>query len=78
MKLAFIANARIPSERANAVQTGQMCAAFAAAGAEVTLYYPDRRNSFSRRSIVSTDYEHVVNKAPPFVHFAHTGIVSIL
>ncbi len=47
MKLAFIANARIPSERANAVQTVQMCAAFAAAGAEVTLYYPDRRNSFA-------------------------------
>jgi glycosyltransferase involved in cell wall biosynthesis len=47
MKLAFIANARIPSERANAVQTVQMCAAFAAAGAEVTLYYPNRRNSFA-------------------------------
>ncbi|MBI3244039.1 MAG: glycosyltransferase family 4 protein [Chloroflexi bacterium] len=47
MKLAFIANARIPSERANAMQTAQMCAAFASAGADVTLYYPDRRNTFA-------------------------------
>ncbi|HKZ69861.1 MAG TPA: glycosyltransferase family 4 protein [Anaerolineales bacterium] len=44
MKLAYITNARIPSERANAVQTVQMCAAFAEAGAEVTLYHPNRRN----------------------------------
>ncbi len=44
MKLAYITNARIPSERANAMQTVQMCAAFATAGAQVTLYYPKRRN----------------------------------
>ena len=44
MKLAYITNGRIPSERANAMQTVQMCAAFAAAGAEVTLYHPARRN----------------------------------
>jgi glycosyltransferase involved in cell wall biosynthesis len=44
MKLAYITNARIPSERANAMQTVQMCAAFAAAGVEVRLYHPRRRN----------------------------------
>ena len=44
MKLAYITNARIPSERANGMQTAQMCAAFAVAGAEVTLYHPRRRN----------------------------------
>lgn len=44
MKLAYITNARVPSERANALQSVQMCAAFAAAGAEVTLYHPERRN----------------------------------
>jgi glycosyltransferase involved in cell wall biosynthesis len=44
MKLAYITNARIPSERANSVQTAQMCAAFASAGAQVTLYHPRRRN----------------------------------
>ncbi len=45
MKLAYITNARIPSERANALQSAQMCAAFAAAGAEVVLYHPARRNT---------------------------------
>jgi glycosyltransferase involved in cell wall biosynthesis len=44
VKLAYITNARIPSERANAMQTVHMCAAFATAGAQVTLYYPARRN----------------------------------
>lgn len=44
MKLAYITNARIPSERANAMQTVQMCAAFASTGMQVTLYYPQRRN----------------------------------
>lgn len=43
MKLAYITNARIPSERANAMQTVQMCAAFAGADTQVTLYYPNRR-----------------------------------
>ena len=44
MKLVYITNGRIPSERANAMQTVQMCTAFATAGAEVTLYHPARRN----------------------------------
>lgn len=44
MRLAYITNGRIPSERANAMQTVQMCAAFAGQGADVTLYHPARRN----------------------------------
>ncbi|MEK9164705.1 MAG: glycosyltransferase family 4 protein [Chloroflexota bacterium] len=56
MKLAYITNARIPSERANAMQTVQMCAAFAAAGAEVTLYHPARRNLPEFESVDLWDY----------------------
>jgi glycosyltransferase involved in cell wall biosynthesis len=44
LNLAYLTNTRLPSERANSVQTAQMCAAFAALGAQVTLYHPDRRN----------------------------------
>ena len=44
MQLAYIANVRLPAERANALQTVRMCAALAEAGARVTLYHPDRRN----------------------------------
>ncbi|NDJ52026.1 MAG: hypothetical protein GYB68_02950, partial [Chloroflexi bacterium] len=43
MDILFIANARIPSEKAHAFQIVQMCEAFAAHGAAVTLLYPARR-----------------------------------
>ncbi len=56
MKLAYITNARIPSERANSMQAVQMVAAFAATGAEVTLYYPDRRNEEFAGSSLYTYY----------------------
>ncbi len=45
MKLLYTANARIPSEKAHPYQIVQMCEAFAAAGAEVTLLYAARRNA---------------------------------
>jgi glycosyltransferase involved in cell wall biosynthesis len=38
MKLAYLVNIRYPSERANAIQITAMCNAFAANGAEVTLF----------------------------------------
>jgi len=44
VKLIYPANARIPSEKAHPFQIVQMCEAFAANGAEVTLLYPNRRN----------------------------------
>jgi glycosyltransferase involved in cell wall biosynthesis len=44
MKLLYLANARIPSEKAHPYQIVQMCEAFARAGADVTLLYADRRN----------------------------------
>lgn len=44
MKLIYAANARIPSEKAHPYQIVQMCEAFAASGADVTLLYPNRIN----------------------------------
>lgn len=43
MKLVYVANARIPSEKANAYQILQMCQALAEVGLEVELVYPRRR-----------------------------------
>lgn len=75
MKLAYITNARIPSERANALQSVQMCAAFAAAGAEVTLYYPARRNLPSFAGLDVWDYYGVprtfIQRALPCVDWFH-------
>ncbi len=45
MKLIYIANARIPTEKANGLQIMQNCEAFAVAGAQVRLWIPARRNT---------------------------------
>lgn len=45
MRLVYIANARIPSEKANTYQTLKMCEAFADQGAEVELVYPRLHNT---------------------------------
>jgi len=45
MKLLFIANARIPSERAMATAIMKQCEAFANAGVEVELIVPTRHNT---------------------------------
>ena len=42
MKLLYIANARIPSEKAHPYQILKMCEAFAQSGAEVELVVPFR------------------------------------
>ncbi|RME21200.1 MAG: glycosyltransferase [Deltaproteobacteria bacterium] len=45
VRVAVVANARMPTERAHGVQLVRMCAALAAEGAEVELVVPDRRNA---------------------------------
>ncbi len=44
MKLIYLANARIPTEKAHGVHIVQMCEAFADCGAQVELVVPRRRN----------------------------------
>jgi len=45
MKISYIVNARIPTEKAHGYQIMKMCESFAERGAAVTLYTPNRRNS---------------------------------
>lgn len=47
MRLLYVANIRVPSEKAHTFQIMRMCAGFASAGAEVTMVVPDRKNPFS-------------------------------
>jgi len=44
MKIVYIANARIPTEKANGYQIAKMCEEFAKSGNEVELIVPTRRN----------------------------------
>ena len=44
MKILYIANARIPTEKAHGIQIMKMCEAFAGMGADLELIIPGRRN----------------------------------
>lgn len=45
MRLLYLSNARLPTEKAHGGQIMQMCEAFADAGADVTLWHPRRVNT---------------------------------
>lgn len=47
MKIAYIVNARMPTEKAHGYQIARMCVAFAEKGAEVELIVPSRANTIS-------------------------------
>jgi glycosyltransferase involved in cell wall biosynthesis len=44
MKLAYITNSRIPTEKAHGYQVCKMCLEFSRLGVEVLLYFPTRKN----------------------------------
>ena len=48
MKLLYLTNSRLPTEKAHGIQIMSMCEAFARAGAEVTLVVPGRRNEITQ------------------------------
>src|SRR3989344_3447312 len=48
MKLLYIANARIPTEKAHGLQIMKMCEAFASQSVEVELVVPRRVNSIKK------------------------------
>jgi len=43
MKLTYIVNARLPTEKAHGIQIMKMCESFSRAGAKLTLIVPKRR-----------------------------------
>ena len=42
MKITYLANIRLPTEKAHGIQITKMCESFASLGHEVTLVVPDR------------------------------------
>ena len=48
MKLIYIANVRIPTEKAHGIQIMKMCQAFAVAGYDLTLVVPRRKNEIKK------------------------------
>ncbi|MEK7581842.1 MAG: glycosyltransferase, partial [Patescibacteria group bacterium] len=52
-KLIYIANLRLPTEKAYGIQIAKMCEAFADLGVDVNLVFPYRRSPFIRENIYS-------------------------
>lgn len=55
MKFFYIANIRLPTERAHGIQIMEMCAAFAEQGCSVELVVPNRRNHLKEDPFVYHD-----------------------
>ena len=55
MKIIYLANARIPTEKAHGYQICKMCEEFASGGAEVSLWVPSRHNDI--KDDIFTYYE---------------------
>ncbi|NUN48480.1 MAG: glycosyltransferase [Candidatus Brocadiae bacterium] len=62
-RVHYISNARLPSERANTLQTMRMCEAFSRAGTEVTLFHPWRKQSGALKTADIWDHYGVARDA---------------
>lgn len=63
MKLLYVANARIPTEKAHGLQIMQNCEALAEAGAEVTLWAARRINTPELRQVVDPWAHYGIRRA---------------
>jgi glycosyltransferase involved in cell wall biosynthesis len=66
MKLLYIANIRIPTEKAHGLQIMQNCEAFAQTGAEVRLWVTQRINTAEMQAV-----------ADPFVHYGVQRVFTL-
>ncbi len=66
-RLLYLANVRIPSEKAHVYQIFQMCAAFAAHGAAVRLIYPRRANLDELRDVGDPAAFYGIRRPPALV-----------
>lgn len=75
MKIIYITNARIPTEKAHGLATIKICEAFARAGADVMLVIPWRRNQISEDpfSYYSAERNFRIKKLPS-IDFLWLGI----
>ena len=76
-KLVYIANIRIPTEKAHGIQIMEMCQAFSAQGIEVELIVPHRRNSLHEDPFVYHNLPKTfkITKLPSFdlIRFGWAG-----
>jgi hypothetical protein len=75
MKIYYVANARMPNEKAHGIQLAQQCEAFIAQGIDLELVLPKQKNA-TKDSIES--FYSLEKKIPvrllPVLNFGHTGL----
>lgn len=77
MKLYYVANARMPSEKAHGIQIAKMCEAFIEAGVDLTLVVPSRGEQKSLREFYGLRVEVPVVRLPALAlrRYERTGYV---
>ncbi|MDQ1299439.1 MAG: hypothetical protein QG636_107 [Patescibacteria group bacterium] len=79
MRIAYLANVRIPTERAYGLQIMKTCEALANAGADVTLVTPFRRNTLTDEAFsyynVSPVFRLLTLRTPDLVSFGPLGFL---
>ena len=83
MKILYIANIRLPTEKAHGIQIMKMCEAFASLGHEVELVVPTRKNGLSDDAFAyygaARTFALTTLHVPDFVRFGRLGfLVSAL
>ena len=64
MKIYYVANARMPNEKAHGIQLAKMCEAFVDAGANFELIVPNRGEKKSIRRFYGLDHDIPVKYLP--------------
>lgn len=79
MKLLYIANIRLPTEKAHGIQIMEMCSAFAEKGLEVELVIPKRYNTILDDPFEYYDIRHVFSiRTVPCLDFVRFGRIGFL
>ena len=78
MKIIYISNARIPTERAHGYQTCKMCEEFSNQGMEVELWVPTRKNHIKEDvfSFYGVKNNFVIKKIKSFDFFQYEGYLG--
>lgn len=62
MRIAYVSDSRLPSERANSIQVAKTCEALSKAGADVTLLLPKRAENKKKRDKDIWEYYRIKHK----------------
>jgi len=80
MKIIYIANVRLPTEKAHGIQIMKTCEAFAKAGVEIELVVPTRHNKltadpFTYYGVLENSFRLVTLRVPDLIRYGRLGFL---